>query len=189
MVFEQKFAFSLLVFCWHAAISPWFLLFFRFLGLDFLNGFPTPFIGLVFLFETKFHFSLVVFCSHMGISLWFSVFAIFFLIFFLNCAPNSLLVRSRTSFLFSQWKFVELYVRTWPAIFFSKISSHIFMIFEVKLEWWFWSRRNRKWSEKASGFAAWNFFALNLKWSEKTVFEQKLEVWWNKSLLRYSRAI
>ena len=30
-----------------------------------------------------------------------------------------------------------------------------------------------KWSEKASGFAASNCCALNLKWSEKTVFEQK----------------
>ena len=29
------------------------------------------------------------------------------------------------------------------ALFF-KIVSNIFMIFEVKLEWWFWSRRSRK---------------------------------------------
>ena len=56
---------------------------------------------------------------------------------------------------------------------FFKICSHIFMIFEVKLEWWLWSRRNRKWREKTSGFAAWIFFALILKKSEKTVFEQK----------------
>ena len=45
---------------------------------------------------------------------------------------------------------------------FIKICSHFFMIFEVKLELWFWSRRNRKWSEKASGIPAWNIFALNL---------------------------
>ena len=69
-----------------------------------------------------------------------------------------------------QFKEFELY---WGAIFFFKICSHIFMIFKLKLEQWFWSRRNRKWSEKASGFAAWNFFAPNLKESEKTVFEQK----------------
>ena len=44
-MFEQKFAFSLVVFCSHAAISLWFLLFCRFFGSDFfLNGFPNPFI-------------------------------------------------------------------------------------------------------------------------------------------------
>ena len=50
-MFEQIFAFSLMVFS-HAAISLWLLLFFRFFGLDFFpNGFPIPFIvvpGLVF---------------------------------------------------------------------------------------------------------------------------------------------
>ena len=68
-MFEQKFAFSLVVFCSHAAISLGFLLFFRFFGSDvFLNGFPNPFtaiLGLVFLFELNCHFSLVVFCVHM----------------------------------------------------------------------------------------------------------------------------
>ena len=34
-VFEQKFAFSLVIFCSHAAISLRFLLFFQFFGLDF----------------------------------------------------------------------------------------------------------------------------------------------------------
>ena len=45
-MFKQKFAFSLVVFCSHAAISVWFLqFFFRFFGSDFfLNGFPNPFI-------------------------------------------------------------------------------------------------------------------------------------------------
>ena len=55
-----------------------------------------------------------------------------------------------------QFKEFELY---WGAVF--KICSHIFMISEVKLEW-LWSRRNRKWSEKASCFAA-RIFALILK--------------------------
>ena len=42
---EQKFALSLVVFCSHAAISLWFLLFFRFFGSDFfLNGFPNSLI-------------------------------------------------------------------------------------------------------------------------------------------------
>ena len=46
MVFGQKFAFSLVVFCSNAAISLRFLLFFfQFFGLDlFLNGFSNPFI-------------------------------------------------------------------------------------------------------------------------------------------------
>ena len=40
-VFEQKFAFSLVVFCSHAAISLRFLMSFRFFGLDFfLKDFP-----------------------------------------------------------------------------------------------------------------------------------------------------
>ena len=45
-------------------------------------------------------------------------------IFFLNCfrIPS----RSRSSFLFSQWKFFELYVRTCPALFF--ISSSRFLL-------------------------------------------------------------
>ena len=70
MVFEQKFAFSLVVFCSHAAISLGILLFFfDFFGLDFfLNGFPSPFIvpssPSFFLFEQNFHFSLLVSCSH-----------------------------------------------------------------------------------------------------------------------------
>ena len=53
--------------------------------------------------------------------------------------------------LFLQFKEFELF---WALSFF-KIFSHIFMIVEVKLDWWFWSLRNRQWSEKASGFAEW----------------------------------
>ena len=71
-MFEQKFTFSQMVFCSHAAVSLWFLLFFRFCGSD----------------------------------------------FFLNGSPNPFIVRSRSSFLFSQWKFFELCVRTCPAMFF-----------------------------------------------------------------------
>ena len=66
-MFEQKFAFSLVVFGSLAAISFWFLLFFQFFGSDFfLFGFPNPFIVLSwpsFLLESNLHFSLVVFCS------------------------------------------------------------------------------------------------------------------------------
>ena len=38
--------------------------------------------------------------------------------FFLNGFSNPFIVRSRCSFLFSQWKFFELFVRTFPAIIF-----------------------------------------------------------------------
>ena len=68
-VFEQKFAFSLVVFCSHAAISLWFLLFFFsifLIGFFFLNGFPNPYIvhsRASFLLESNLHFSLVVFFS------------------------------------------------------------------------------------------------------------------------------
>ena len=45
MLFEQYFAFSLVVFCSHAEISLCFLLFFQFFRSDFfLNGFSNPFI-------------------------------------------------------------------------------------------------------------------------------------------------
>ena len=65
---EQNFAFSLVVFCSHAAISLRFLLFLRFLESDFLNGFPNPFIvHSTPLFEPNFHFSLVVFLFTCGI--------------------------------------------------------------------------------------------------------------------------
>ena len=46
---------------------------------------------------------------------------------------------------------------------FFKICSHIFIIFEVKLEWWFWSRRNRKWSKKNEWFCGVIFFRSNFK--------------------------
>ena len=38
--------------------------------------------------------------------------------FFLKGFSNPFIVRSRSSFLFSHWKFFELYVRTCPAMFF-----------------------------------------------------------------------
>ena len=68
-VFEQKFGFSVVVFCSHAAISLWFfLLSFQFFGLVFfLNGFSTAFTAHSrpsFLFELNFKILLVIFCSH-----------------------------------------------------------------------------------------------------------------------------
>ena len=70
-------------------------------------------ISLVVWHIWQFHFGFYGFC--------------FFLIF-LNGSPNSLLVRflGLVFFLFSQWKFFELYVRTCPAMFF--ISSSWFLL-------------------------------------------------------------
>ena len=51
-------------------------------------------------------------------TLIFTVFSIFWIGFFLNDFSNPFIVRSRSSFLFSQRKFFELYVRTCPAMFF-----------------------------------------------------------------------
>ena len=74
-------------------------------------------------FEQKFGFSVVFFYSHAAISFWFLLFFLFFgSDFFLNCFPNPFIVRSRSSFLFSRWKFFELYVRTCPAMFFNSSS-------------------------------------------------------------------
>ena len=42
--------------------------------------------------------------------------------FLLNGFPEPFIVRSRSSFLFSQWKFFELYVRTCPAMFFNPLN-------------------------------------------------------------------
>ena len=52
--------------------------------------------------------------------------------------------------------------RIWIAVercLFFKICSHIFMIFEVKLEQWFWLRRNRNWSKKRVALRS-KFFLL-----------------------------
>ena len=47
--------------------------------------------------------------------------------FALNGFPNSVIVRSRSSFLFSQWKFFELFVRTCPAMFFNSSSPSMIL--------------------------------------------------------------
>ena len=133
MVFEQKFGFSVVVFCSHAAISPWFLLFFRFFGSDFfLSGFPNPFTAHSrpsFLFQLNFHFSLVVFLFTCGILTLIFCFSYFLNDFFKNGFLNSLIVHSRSSFLFRQWKFFELYVRTCPAMFFVSSSDALFSFY------------------------------------------------------------
>ena len=130
MVFEQKCGFSVVVFYSHAAISLWFLLFFRFFGSDFfLNGFLNPFTAHSrprILFELNFHFSLVVFFVHrwhFDIDFFFVFFLLFDLIFLKMVFSIHSLSILGLVFLFSQWKFFELYVRTCPAMFFVSSSD------------------------------------------------------------------
>ena len=115
----------------------------------FLNSFSNPFwvhSSPSFLFEPNFLFLLVVFCSHAAFWHWFTVFfffKFFDLIIVGNGFPNSLLVRFRSNLLYSQWKIVELYVRTCPAMFVF-ISSSRFLLrpYDVTATFWlnFWSR-------------------------------------------------
>ena len=100
---ELNLHFSLVVFCSHAAISPWFLLFFDFWMFFFLNGFPNSFIVHSrprFLLELNLHFSLMVFFHmrqfHFGFYCFFQFFGSDF---FLNGFPNSFIVHSRPRFL------------------------------------------------------------------------------------------
>ena len=106
--------------------------FFRFLDRIFSKWFSQSIhssFTASFSFELNFLFSLVVLLFTCGIlTLFFFVFFSYFLIwFFKNRFLNSLLVHSRSSFLLSQWKFFELYVRTCPAMFFT--SSNFFSLY------------------------------------------------------------
>ena len=129
MVFEQKFGFSVVVFCSHAAISLWFLLFCRFFGSDnFLSGFPNPFTAHFrpsFLFETYFDFSLMVFLFTCG--------SLTLIFCFFNCFLEMVFpihsVCSWSNFLSSQWKFFELSVRNCAAMFFFTSSNKNFFRF------------------------------------------------------------
>ena len=105
-------------------ISLWFLLLFRFFGSEFyLNGFPNPFIvhsrNSFFLIELNYFFLQVFFvlftCGILTMS--FCFFSTFISNFLRDGFPKSLEVRSRSRFLFSQWKFFELYIRKCPAMF------------------------------------------------------------------------
>ena len=53
-MFEQKFAFSLVVFCSHRAISLWFLLFLKFFGLVF-NCSQTKFVAIILVLSVFFY--------------------------------------------------------------------------------------------------------------------------------------
>ena len=133
---------------------------------------------------TKIRFLASGFCSHATISLWFLLFFRFFgSDFFFKRFFQSILVHSRSSFLFSQWKFFELYVRTCPAMFFF-ISSSRFLLrpYDVTTTWnllFFIRLCNFNWSACVTSFFAlsgasfcsfaWlNFWShltyLNVKW-------------------------
>ena len=93
--------------------------FFNFLDRIFLNIFPNSFVvhsRASFLFEPNFLFSIEDFCSHAA--LWHFLFKFFDPIFFINgfSIYSSFILLS--SFLYSQWKFFELYGRTCPAMVF-----------------------------------------------------------------------
>ena len=132
-MFEQKFAFSLVVFCSHAAIWFWFLLFFQlfgFFGSDFfLNGFPNPFIVHSmpsFFVWTKFSFLAGdFFCSHAVFWHWFSVFLKKNFWFFQKWIFHSFIGRIRSSLRYSLWKLFELYVWTCPVMFFRFCSGNL----------------------------------------------------------------
>ena len=108
-----------------------FYCFFQFFGSDFsLNGFPNPFTAHSrpsFLFELNFHFSLGVFLFTCGILI---LIFCFFLIFCSDVFKMVFWIHSWSIlglvFLFSQWKFFELYVRTCPAMFFTSSNKKMF---------------------------------------------------------------
>ena len=104
-------------------ILLWFLLCFQFFGSDFFpNGFLNPFnlySRPSFWFEPNFHFSLVVFFTCGILKLIFCFFNFLSDFSEMDFPIHSVLFRS--SFLFSQWKFIELYVRTCPAMFFYSV--------------------------------------------------------------------
>ena len=92
-----------------------------------------------------------------------AMFVFLFHIFFRNGFSNSLLVRSRTTFLLSQRKFVELYVRTCPAMFFTSSNKNFSLYFSSQLV----------------QHIAWNLFDFSrqvslFSQSAKSIFRQQL---------------
>ena len=82
-----------------------------------------------FLFQPNFHFPASGFFHMRHFDIDFLT--IFLIYFFRNGFPNSLIVRSRSGFLFSLWKFFELYVRTCPAMFFISPSRFLLRPYDV----------------------------------------------------------
>ena len=117
-----------------------FYCFFDFLDpIFFLNGFPIPFIvhSRLFFVSTKFSFlasDLLSTCIILTLIFFF----LFFLSDFRNDFTNSLIVSSRSSFLFSQWKFFELYFRQDLSCYFFNYFS-LFLIPQTRCAEWFYS--------------------------------------------------
>ena len=64
---------------------------------------------------------------------------------FRNGFPNSLIVRSRSSFLFSQWKFFELHTRTCPTMFFISSSRFLLRPYDITICFLFIRSCNFNW--------------------------------------------
>ena len=170
----RKFAFWLLVFCSHAAISLWFLLFFfRFFGLDFfLNGLPNPFIvhsSPSFLFQPNFHFLLVVFCSTCGIFTLIFCFFIFWSDVFRNCFSNSLIVRSRSSFCLVNENFLTCTSGLVLLCFFKDLFTH-FHDFWIQLGVVFLVTPKQEVERKSECICDVKCFCSNFKESENGVW-------------------
>ena len=111
----------------------------------------------------------MIFCSHAAIWLLsFTVFSLFYCFYFLQI--NSLCILGLI-FLFSQWKFLELLVRTCLAMFFYFVVNIFFTTIwrhnQLKPAFWFIRSCNLNWSACVTSF-------LTLWETEhKMVFEQQ----------------
>ena len=118
--------------------------------------------------------------------------------FFRNGFPNALKVRSRSSFLFSQWKFFELYFRTclatflqfkdfelyWGAVFFTTrrgvlerpFFKSILLEWFLKRKWNAWKNLEKFWcwtKVKSGAESEWFLFI------PRFLREQEIDVWKN----------
>ena len=128
-MFEQKFGFSVVVFCSHAEISLWFLLFFNFwIGFFSSRWFSNQFTAHFrpsFLFELIYHFSLVVFLFTRGIlTLIFCFFSYFLSDFFYNSFLNSLKVNFRSIFSVLSMKILWIVCQD--------LSCYVFLLRRIK---------------------------------------------------------
>ena len=114
--------------------SAFYCFFFDFLDRLFCKWFPNPFTAHSrpnFFVWIKFKFlasGFFVHMRHLDIDFWF--FSYFFDLIFIKMifSIHSWSILSLV-FLFSQWKFFELYVRTCPAMFFVSSSDALFSFY------------------------------------------------------------
>ena len=96
--------------------------------------------------------------------------------FFLNGFLNPFIVRSWSSFLFSQWKFFELYVRTCPAMFFNQFYwSDFWSGNETREKIWSDFGAEQKWRAewKESGFCSHRCFWESEKLMCEKIFSKR----------------